>query len=307
MMSAKILVTGGHGLVGYALQQIAPQSTLFLNKKNGDLRNLETVRQIFNQHQPEFVIHLAAKVAGVKTNAQKKADMFTENVQINTNVLNVAQEYKVKKLVAVLSNCVFQENPPRIPTEEDIHQQMPFHGHLGYGYAKRMMDLQIHLLQEQYGCQFTSITPVTIIGPNDNWDFNESHVAGSLIQKCYLAKKNNTPLEVWGTGNAIRQFVSSHDIAHILLNVIKDYHEPSTLIVAPDQETSIRQLAETIAKIFEFKGEIIFDATKPEGELKRILDNRKFKNIFPSFQFMSLEKSLQSAMDWYLKNIAPSI
>ena len=186
---------------------------------------------------------------------------------------------------------------------------MPYPGHAGYGYAKRMLDLQIHLLKEQYGCSFTSITPVTVIGPNDNWNYNESHVGGSLIHKCYLAQKNNTPMEVWGTGKALRQFVYSEDIARILLEVLENYNDPETLIIAPDEGTSIKTLAELIAKAFGFTGKIMFDTSKPEGELKRVLDGSKFKKLFPKFKFTPLETALKSTIDWFkehYKEISPN-
>lgn len=300
-MSVELLVTGGSGLVGCALREIVPEAT-FLNRKDSDLTDLCKVRNLFEQFKPKKIIHCAAEVGGVKRNAEKNADMFTLNVQINTNVLNVAQQCKAEKLVTVLSNCVFQEHPEKPPTEKEIHKQMPFHGHLGYGYAKRMLDLQIHLLREQYGCNFTSITPVTIFGPNDNWDLNESHVVGSLIHKCFLAKKNGTPLELWGSGKAVRQFVYSLDVARILMEVLEKYDDPSTIIVAPEKGIAIRTLAETVVKLMNFPGPIAFDQSKPEGESVRVLDSSKFRSLFPDFKFTPLETALKSTIEWFEKN-----
>lgn len=297
----ELLVTGGEGLVGSALKKICPEG-VFLMRKEADLTDLCQVKKLFDRYRPSKVIHLAAKVAGVKTNAEKNADMFTVNTQINTNLLNVAQEFKVKKLVAVLSNCVFREKPDHPPTEKEIHLQTPFHGHAGYGYAKRMLDLQIHLLQNQYGCNFTSITPVTIFGPNDNWDFNKSHVVGSLIHKCYLAKKKKKPFEVWGSGKAIRQFVFSEDIARILIEVMNRYNDPDTIIVAPNEGISIKSLAEMIAKEMNLNESIVFDKSKPEGELVRILNHSKFKTLFPDFKFTSMETALKTTVQWFIKN-----
>ncbi|MBI2118337.1 MAG: NAD-dependent epimerase/dehydratase family protein [Elusimicrobia bacterium] len=300
-MTAKILVTGGSGLLGNALKEVCPEA-IYTTRKDSDLTDLCQVRNLFKKIQPQIVLHLAAKVAGVKTNAEKIADMYTVNTQINTNVLNVAQEFKVKKLVAVLSNCVFQEKPPHPPTEKDIHTQMPFRGHMGYGYAKRMLDLQIHLLHEQYGCNFTSITPVTIFGPFDNWNFNEGHVVGALINKCYTAKIKNQPFTIWGSGQAIRQFIYSYDVARVLMRVLKDYNNTETIIVAEKEGTAIRTLAELIAKIMNFEGHIVYDTTQPEGESIRVLDQSKFNNLFPDFKFTPIEDALKSTIQWYLKN-----
>lgn len=294
-------MTGGNGLVGNAIKTICPEAH-FTNRKEADLTDICQVENLFHKYKPRAVIHLAAKVAGVKENAKKNADMFTTNVLINTNVLHAAQIYKTEKLVTVLSNCVFREHPEAPPTEKEIHIQMPFQGHLGYGYAKRMLDLQIHLLHQQYQCDFTSITPVTIFGPNDDWNFNKSHVVGSLIHKCFLAKKNRAPFEVWGSGNAIRQFVYSFDVARILMEVLKKHNGPETIIVAPNNGISIRLLAETIAKLFNFDGKIVFDSTKPEGEMIRVLNNSKFKNLFHNFKFTSMKDALNSTIDWFKKN-----
>lgn len=288
-------------MVGSALKTILPSAT-YLSSKDGDLTDLCQVRALFKKHQPKEVIHLAAKVGGVKTNAEKNADMLTINAQINTNVLSVARESGVQKLVAVSSNCVFDAHPPKPPVEADVFSGMPFHGHVGYGFAKRMLELQIRLLREQYDSKFTSVMPVTIIGPHDNWNFNESHVGGSLIHKCYLAKKNGTPMKVWGSGRAVRQFVYALDVARIILEVLKKYDDPETVIIAPDDGISIKTLAETIAKAMNFKGAIEFDTSQPEGESKRVLDGSKLRRLFPDFKFASLEESLKPTVEWFEKN-----
>lgn len=301
MMSPNILVTGGDGLVASALKKILPKA-LYATRKDADLTDSCQARLLFKKYKPKAVIHLAAKVAGVKTNADRNADMFTENVQINTNVLAAAQEYGVEKLVTALSNCVFRENPPAPPTEKEIYEGLPYAGHAGYGFAKRALDLQIQLLRRQYGSRFTSIMPVTLFGPNDNWDPRESHVAGSLIRKCFLAKKEGKPLEVWGSGRAVRQFVYSRDVARFLTEVLENYDDPETIIVAPNEGITIKELAEAVAKAFDFKGKIVYDASKPEGELKRVLNGSKLKKLFPRFEFTPMEKALKETVDWYVEH-----
>ena len=294
-------MTGGSGLVGNALKKFCPDA-VFVDRKDADLTDLCQVQNLFKKYRPQKVIHLAAKVAGVKTNAEKNADMFGVNVQINTNVLSTAQQFHVEKLVGILSSCTFEESPEKPPTEQDIHKKMPFAGHQGYAYSKRMLDIQIHLLRQQYGCNFSSILPVTIIGPHDNWDYNESHVAGALIHKCLLAQRQGTPLEVWGTGASVRQFIYSQDVARLLLEVLENYHQSETLIVASDQGTSIKTLAETIAEIIGFKGQLHFDPTQPEGQKIRVLDYSKFKKIFPNFKFTPLTDALKYTIEWFQQN-----
>ncbi len=303
MSKSNLLVTGGTGLVGTALRELAPEA-VYVSRKDADLTDLSQVRALFKKFEPSQVIHLAAKVGGVRRNAEQNADMLAVNVQINANVLSVAQEFKVQKLVGLLSSCTFQENPPRPPTEKDTQKGTPYHGHAGYAFSKRLLDLQIHLLHEQYGSRFTSILPVTIFGPGGNWDLQGSHVCEALICKCTLAQKNRTPLEVWGSGKAVRQFVYSGDVARVILEVLKNYDDPETIIVTPDQGITIKALAERIAKTMEFKGPIRYDASQPEGQRKKVLNGAKFKKVFPKFKFTPWEDALRSTADWF-KNHYP--
>lgn len=297
----QLLVTGGNGLVGNALKTLCPNA-IFLNRHDADLLELEQTRNVFSKYKPQKVIHLAAKVAGVKTNAEKNADMFAENISINTNVLRAAQENDVQKLVAVLSNCVFDENSTEMLQEKNLHIGVPYHGHRGYGYAKRMMDVQIHLLKQQYGSNFTSITPSTIFGPNDNWDIQDSHVVGALIHKCYLAKLEGRRFEVWGSGNAVRQFIYSVDVGKALLSVLETYDKPDTLIVAPNPPITIRTLALTIARLLDFKGEIYFNDQQLEGQIKRTLDSTPFLSLYPEFKTTAFEEALKTTLAWFIKN-----
>lgn len=301
-MSADILVTGGTGLLGYALREICPEA-VFLSRKDGDLTELSEVRRLFNKHQPRNVIHLAAKVGGVKMNAEKNADMFSENILINTNVLKAAQESGVQKLVGLLSSCIFQNECVRPYTSADVHAGQPYFGHIGYASSKRMMDLQIHLLNKQYGAKYTTITPATLIGPNDNFNLDDSHVASALIQKCHTAKQTGTALEVWGSGRAVRQMMFSYDAARILLEVLKKYDDPDTLISVPDDGVTVKDLAETIARVLEFRGPIRFDTSKPEGQLIRVMDGSKFRKTFPDFKFTALDETIRKTYDWFLKHI----
>lgn len=300
-MRTEILVTGSGGLLGYALNKICPDAT-FVTQRDCDLTDLCAVRNLFSKLEPRSVLHLAAKVGGVKSNKSQNADLFTVNVQINTNVLNVAQEYKVSRLVSVLSSCAFPVNTDHPSTEGDLHQGMPFEGNLGYGYAKRMLDVQTRLLWAQYGCQFSTITPVTMYGPNDNWDLEEGHVIGSLIHKCFLAKRNGEPLQVWGSGRAVRQFAYSVDVARLLVKALNHYEGPETVIVAPDEGITIHDLVNLIAKVMQFGGRILFDPSKPEGQLTKIVKSIGFSSRFPDITFTSLTEGLEMTVKWFVEN-----
>ncbi len=300
-MSADLLVTGGTGLLGYALHEIQPDA-VYLSRKDGDLTDLSEARRLFKKYQPRQVIHLAAKVGGVKMNAEQNADMYAENIQINTNVLRAAQENKAQKLVGLLSSCVFQNECVKPYTSDEVHVGQPFFGHIGYASSKRMMDLQIHLLNKQYGLKYTTITPATLIGPNDNFNLADSHVASALIQKTHTAKQTGSALEVWGSGKAVRQMMFSYDAARILLEVLKKYDEPDTLIAVPDNGVTIKDLAHAVAKGLDFRGPINFDTSKPEGQVIRVMDGGKFKKLFPDFKFTSLDETIRKTYEWFVKH-----
>ncbi|MCM8776616.1 MAG: NAD-dependent epimerase/dehydratase family protein, partial [Candidatus Omnitrophica bacterium] len=283
------------------LRQLAPDA-VFLTRRDGDLREWSEVKRLFREYQPESVIHLAARVAGVKSNATKNADLYCENIQINTNVMDAAREYQVSRLVSVLSACAYPEVQGRAASEDDLHNGTHFKGNLGYGFSKRMLDLHTRLLWEQYGCRFSSITPVTVYGPNDNWDLDEGHVIGALIHKCFLAKQNHRPFEIWGSGNAVRQFIFSADVARILLKSLSNFWGPDTIIVAPDTGISIRELAGHIAKIMAFQGLIQFNPNKPEGQRIRIMKSKRFSKIFGHPPFTPLEQGLEETIRWFIRH-----
>ena len=285
--------------MGHALRQICLQA-YFVTSRDFDLTDIQQTESLFQTIKPTQVIHLAAKVAGVKSNALRNADLLAANSQINTNVLSAAQKSGVERLISVLSSCSYAVYSDRPSTESDLHVGLPFKGNLGYGYSKRMLDIQTKLLWEQYGCEYSTITPVTMYGPNDNWDLEEGHVLGSLIHKCFLAKQNGNPLEVWGSGNAVRQFVYSLDIAKILLRMLEsDYKGPETTVIAADDGIAIKDLVLSIARAMDFHGEIIFDRTKPEGQLVRVMESKRFADFFQDFQFTPLEEGVRRTVDWF--------
>jgi len=296
-MPIEILVTGGGGLLGHAFKKIFPEA-VFLTRKDGDLTDLGETKRLFEKFKPKRVLHLAAQVGGVKKNAAKNADLFSENILINTNVLNAARESGVSRLISILSSCVFsfQDRPS---TEDDLHHGMPFEGNLGYGYAKRMLDVQTRLLADQYGVKFSTITPVTMYGPYDDWDLEGGHVVASLIQKCFLAKQHNKSLEVWGSGKAVRQFVFAPDVARVLLKALDFFKGPDTVIVAADSGMTIADLAKQIAKAVGFKGPIVFNPDMPEGQRVKVIQSRRFTEEFPGFKFTPLEEGLKITTEWF--------
>jgi GDP-L-fucose synthase len=272
-----------------------------VGSRDYDLTDIYQVETMFRDIRPDRVIHLAARTGGVRFNRRYNADLMAQNVLMTINVLKTAQVYGVTRLVSVLSSCAFPSYPERPSTEGDLHEGLPYSGNLGYGYAKRTTDIYTRLLWEQYGCRYATVSPVTLYGPHDRGDIETGHVISSLIQKCLHAKKTGGPLHVWGSGDAVRQFVFVEDAARVILQMLDMDTGPETLIVAADEGITIRELAETIVRVTAFHGPVIYDTSEPEGVRVKVLKSERFDRLFPQFQFTPLERGIVVTAQWYLE------
>jgi len=305
-----ILVTGGSGLVGQGIKDYTTanpdpnEEWVFLSSKDGDLRVRTETEAIFEKFRPTHVIHLAAKVGGLFANMAQKVEFYRENIIINDNIMECCRIYEVKKLVSMLSTCVFPDKTTYPIDETMLHNGPPHPSNEGYAYAKRMIDTMNRAYAEEYGCNFTSIIPTNIYGPHDNFSIQNGHVIPGLIHKCYNAKRDNTPFTIWGSGTPLRQFIYSLDLAELSVWVMRQYHspEPITLSVDESAEVSIKDLAYTVAKGMKFEGEIIFDTSKADGQFKKTADNKKLRCYRPDYKFTSIEEGVQKACDWFIKN-----
>ena len=286
-------------MVGKALRGILPQAT-YLSSQDADLRNPAEALKVFEEIRPSQVIHLAASVGGVKANQEHNVEFFTDNLSIDSNVLRAAVIHKTPRLLAVLSGCsyaFFEDHPT---SEENLHEGLPFAGNLGYGYAKRVLDVHCRLITEQYPFDYGTVTPVTMFGPHDNFDLEEGHVIGALIHKCLIARETSGTFEIWGDGSAVRQFVYAADVARILTDLL-NLRETGGIIIAPDEGISIKALAEKIAGIIQFEGPIRYDDTYPVGLQKKVMNSGRFSDTFPDFQFTPLDESLNLTIKWFLE------
>ncbi len=300
-MTGPLLVTGGTGLLGSALRQAVPQA-LFLSSADGDLRDIGVAQRIFSALRPSRVIHLAARVGGVKENAAENTAFFEDNALINAAVLSAARRARVPKLTALLSSCAFPLFTDRPTTESDLQSSAPYQGNAGYGYAKRMLDVHIRMVAAEEGFDWSTLTPVTMYGPYDSFDADSGHVVGSLIRRCWEAKTGGTPYTVWGSGRAVRQFVFVRDVARLIVHGMDRSLGPATTIVAPDEGITIKTLAESIAQTMAYSGPILFDHTQPEGVLVKRLRSGHFTSQFPSFQFTGLREGLTETMRWFVRD-----
>jgi len=292
----KRLVTGGTGLVGSAI--IADVKV----GRNHDLTNPLICDSMFNEHKPTHVIHCAAKVGGLGGNMNYKGEYFHDNIMINTNVIESARKAGVTNLVSFLSTCVFPDDIEYPLTEKKIHLGEPHFSNYPYAYAKRMADIQIRAYREQYGVKYTSVIPCNIYGPNDNFSLEHGHVIPMLMHKLYLAQQRNEDFVVWGSGKPLREFIFSKDVAQLAEWALDNYDESEPIIFSTSNEISIMDLVDLLVKEFEFKGRVIFDTSKPDGQFRKPSDNSKLKSYLPDFEFTSIEEGIRETVYWFKEN-----
>ncbi|XP_058798556.1 probable GDP-L-fucose synthase isoform X2 [Phymastichus coffea] len=309
-----ILVTGGNGLIGKAIQYIIETEALpnekwvFVGSKDADLCNKRDTEKLFEKYKPTYVIHLAAMVGGLFHNMAHNLDFLRKNLYINDNVLQTSHEYGVVKVVSCLSTCIFPDKTTYPIDETMVHNGPPHPSNYGYSHAKRLIDIQNKAYHDQYGRLYTSVIPCNVFGPHDNYHPSASHVIPGLIRKLYdLLKDGNTEDKIFtvlGTGKPLRQFIYSKDLARLFIWVLREYNsvEPIILSVDESQEVTIAQVAEVLAKAFDFKGKIIFDTSAADGQYKKTASNAKLRQFLPGFQFTSFEQAIEETVHWYKTN-----
>ena len=296
-MKNDLLITGGTGLVGSAIDVGTKVSS-----SDVDLRIAEDTFNFFEKQKPKKVIHCAGRVGGLGGNMNHKGEFFYENIMINTNVLEASRRVGVEKVVSFLSTCVFPDSVEYPLTEKKIHIGEPHHSNYPYAYAKRMVDIQSRAYKEQYGLNYVSVIPTNIYGPNDNFSIDDGHVLPALIHKCYLAKQNNTDLEVWGSGKPLREFIYSEDVAKLSKWVLENYEEEEPIIFTTSEEISVGNVVEIVVNCMEFKGKVVFNKDKSDGQFRKPADNSKLLSYLPDFKFTPIEVGIKNTVDWFVKN-----
>jgi len=292
----RILVTGGRGMVGSSIE-----SNYKPSKEELNLMNIDKIISYINDNKIDSIIHCAGKVGGIKANSDYLGDFFYENIIMNTNILESAKQCNIKKVVSFMSTCVFPDDATYPLSSKDMHKGEPHKSNYAYAYAKRMIEVQSRAYRDQYGCNFITVIPCNIYGPNDNFNIEDGHVIPSLIHKCFLAKKNNTDFEIWGSGKAYREFVYSKDVAHIVNWLLDNYDDPEPFVISPDEEICISVIAQEIAWRMGFTGNIIYNGER-EGQLRKPSDNSTLKRLLPDYKFVPIEIGLQKTIEWFNEN-----
>ncbi|MBV03480.1 MAG: GDP-fucose synthetase [Rhodobacteraceae bacterium] len=293
------LITGGHGMVGQALKSILPNAEA---PRKQDMNLLRSVKLNKIKH----IIHLAAKVGGVKGNTDLVADFYLENQKINHNILSAAHESGVRKVISLLSTCVYPDSPYiSYPlTEEQLHLGPPHPSNFGYAYAKRMVDVMSRAYRQQYECNFVTAIPNNLYGENDNFDLENGHVIPSLMRKIWEAKIKNIPyVECWGDGMSLREFTYSKDIAKILLFLLENYDEAHPINIGNTEEYSIKEVVSLLCENLEYSGEIIWNTDMPSGQFRKPSSNKKLTDLgWDKEWYTPLKEGLKNTCKWFIIN-----
>jgi GDP-L-fucose synthase len=293
----KVLVTGGSGLVGSAIRKLQPDWTYVSSTTYGSFTDIENVKKMFEEVQPDVVIHLAANVGGLFKNMNKRLEMFEDNIKINTNVLSEAARHGVKHVINMLSTCIFPDGLEEPLTPGELHKGPPHFSNEGYAYAKRISEVHSRIIRETTETWVTCLVPTNIYGPNDNFSIEDGHVVPSLIHRAAIAKKEGSNLQIKGTGVALRQFIFSDDLARIVVWAAMTLppHPPPIVVCCPEREYSIREIAEIIAKIYGIELEFVGG---PDGQMRK--KAVPGPGDFPS-PCISLEEGLRETITWFNK------
>lgn len=292
----KLLVTGSNGLVGSEIKAD------FKVGREYDLRDPKESDRLFNDFKPSKVIHCAGKVAGIGGNMRSMGEYFYDNLMINTNIIESCRRFNIQKLLVFSSTCVFPDDVEYPLTEGKIHLGPPHSTNYGYAYAKRMADIQISAYNNQYGLKYFSVIPCNMYGPNDNYNFETSHVIPSLIHKVYQSKLSNTDVSVWGSGKSLREFIYSKDVANISSYLIDNYDDIKPIILSNSMEYSIEEIITTICDIMKFQNNIVYDKSKPEGQFRKPSDNSYLKSIIGDYKFTTLKDGLEETIEYFIEN-----
>jgi GDP-L-fucose synthase len=282
--SSKIYIAGHRGMVGSsilrALQAKGYSNFLLKTSAELDLRNQQAVANFFSLEKPDYVFLAAAKVGGIVANNTYRADFIYENMMIQSNVIHQAYLNGVKKLLFLGSSCIYPKLAPQPLKEEYLLTGLLEPTNEPYAIAKIAGIKMCDAYREQYSCNFISVMPTNLYGPNDNFDLNNSHVLPALLRKFITAKNNgDTAVIIWGTGTPLREFLHADDLAAACIFLMETHNEAGLVNIGVGEDVSILDLAKMVKQIVGFEGDIITDTTKPDGTPRKLMDVSKLTNL----------------------------
>ena len=301
----RILVTGGTGFVGgFVVEELRRKGCTQVwapGSKECDLTEVGEVRRILAEVRPQVVIHLAAVVGGIGANRVHPGEFFYKNMAMGLHLMEESRKAGVEKFTAIATICAYPKFTPVPFREEDLWKGYPEETNAPYGLAKKMLLVQGEAYWKEYGFHSICLLPVNLYGPRDNFDPASSHVIPALIKKCVDAKEAGAEsIEVWGTGAASREFLYVEDCARAIVLATERYDSPEPVNIGAGFEIPIRDLVPMIAKATGFEGRIEWDASKPDGQPRRMLDVSRAKERFGFEASTGFEEGLRRPVEWYL-------
>ncbi len=309
LKNRRVVVTGGAGFLGrhvcHHLEKMDPAVILVPRRATYDLRDRAAVRRLLADARPDVIIHLAAVVGGIGANRRHPGLFFYENAVMGLQLMEEARLAGVTKFVTTGTICSYPKHTPVPFREEDIWSGYPEETNAPYGLAKKMLLVQAQAYRQEYGFNATTLLPVNLYGPHDNFDPDSSHVIPALIRKTLEARDEGRPeIEVWGTGSASREFLYVDDAAEAIVLATEHYNKPEPVNLGSGREISIRALAEMICDLCAFKGTIRWDATKPDGQPRRCLETSRAREEFGFEARTSFRDGLIETIAWYERHRA---
>jgi GDP-L-fucose synthase len=302
----RICVTGGAGFLGtHLIKELRTRGAtdIFIPKiEDYDLVDPAAINRMLADSNPDVIIHLAAHVGGIGANREHPAEFFYDNLMMGVQLMHQAYLSGVEKFVAIGTVCAYPKFTPVPFKEDDLWDGYPEETNAPYGLAKKMLLVQSQAYREQYGFNSIFLLPVNLYGPGDNFDPRSSHVIPALIRKCIEARESGSDhIVVWGDGSPTREFIYVKDAARGIALATECYNESLPVNLGSGFEISIKDLAEKIARMTGFEGDLVWDTSKPNGQPRRALDTSRAREKFGFEAQTDFDEGLQQTIDWYLK------
>jgi GDP-L-fucose synthase len=302
----RVLLTGASGFLGRHLQEALAEKgirPLAVGSTDYDLTEQREVRRLYAERAPQVVIHAAGLVGGILANRERPAEFFTVNLLMNTMMLHEAWKAGVEKFVSLIGGCSYPQHAPSPIREEALWDGYPQPESAPYSIAKKMLVVQSEAYRRQHGLDAIVLVPGNLYGPYDNFHLENSHVIPALIRKAYEARRDGRRVfTAWGSGAPVRDFIYAGDAARAIVLAAERYSGDGIINISSGVPTTIRELVETVFRLTGFEGELVWDTSKPDGQMYKAFEVTRMRTVLGFEPAISLEEGLRRTIDWFARN-----